>query len=77
MKMREMLKHCQENKGICAGCAMNVNQNWFNDLTSWCLVKIREKYIEHYKKYKEENNELMAQKVMEEYKKLERKYLNT
>ena len=77
MKMREMLQICSDHKGICEGCPLNCNKDWFNDLTSWCLVKIREDAIKKYRYYKEQGNDTLAEMVMKEYKKTERKYLNT
>lgn len=74
MKIKEMQKICHDNKGICKNCKLNVNENWYENLESWCLIKLKQDYIRVYNEYKEEGNMILAERVMQRYKELEQKY---
>ena len=72
MKIKEMQEICdqaQKNKG-CIGCKLFTPK-----LENGCLKNHRYEIIEKYKKYKEEKNNILAEKTMNEYKELERSIL--
>ncbi len=66
-----MQKYCHDHKGICEGCPMNANKNWYENLESWCMIKTKKDYITEYKKYKAEGNDQLAEMVMKRYKEKE------
>lgn len=71
MKIKEMQKYCHDHKGICEGCPMNANKNWYENLESWCMIQLKKDYIKAYKEYKAEGNEQLAEMVMKRYKEIE------
>ena len=74
MKIKKMQKICHDHKGICKECPLNANKEWEEKLESWCMIQVKQNYIKAYKKYKEEHNDILAERTMMQYKQLEQKY---
>ena len=73
MKIKEMQKICHDHKGKCDNCPLLVNENWMDNLESWCLIYIKQDYIRVYQGYKAEGNMNLAERVMQRYKEIEQK----
>lgn len=68
--MQKICDDAQKNKG-CIGCKL-----FTPIIENGCLKNHRYDIVEQYKKYKAENNEIMALKTINDYQNLERKVLN-
>lgn len=75
MKLEKMQEICDRmqapNMNGCCRCPL-----FTTILKNGCLKNHRYEIVEQYKKYKAENNEIMALKTMNNYKDLEGKVIN-
>lgn len=72
MKTADMEKICKQQNGKCGNCPLNCIKDWYENLTTWCMLEYRKETIHRYDKALIENNELLAAKIMKDYQEKEK-----
>lgn len=68
MKIKQMEEICKAHKGICKNCPLLLPNNiWQKNLISWCLKDYKKTSIYKYQKALQENNVVLASKIMQDY----------
>ena len=76
MKMNEMHELCDKHKTNCRECPLCIpDKIWQKELISWCLLEMRRITIIQYQNAINENNEVLASKIIKNYQELEKKTL--
>lgn len=78
MKYKEMEIICKQQKNICKNCPLNCIEDfdvWNKEKPTWCFKKLRERYENKYRMYKERGHDQEAEMCMQEYLSMEQKYL--
>lgn len=76
MKLKEMYKICDSQKGNCQNCQLNCIDNWQEEKLTWCLISLKKRYIEIYQDEVNKGNKILAERIQKRYEELERKYLD-
>lgn len=76
MKLKEMYKICDSQKGNCQSCQLNCIDNWQEEKLTWCLISLKKRYIEIYQDEVNKGNKVLAERIQKRYEELERKYLD-